>query len=94
MADKVLTVKQVAERYDVAPSTARAWCLSGMLKGAYLAESPAGTYYAIPESSLAGFEPPRRGPKPKAKGGARKRATSQKRSNGGASTGKKKGGKK
>lgn len=68
MAEKFLTVKKVAERFGVASSTVRAWCLRGTLKGARLEESPSGSYYAIPESSLAGFDPPKRGPKPKVNG--------------------------
>ena len=67
MSGKTLTAKQIAERYGVAASTARAWCLSGTLPGAYLKETELGSFWVVPENSLANFVPPKRGPKPKAK---------------------------
>jgi len=65
MSEKTLTAKQIAERYDVAASTARAWCLNGTLPGAYLKETELGSFWVVPESKLNGFEPPKPGPKPK-----------------------------
>lgn len=75
MAEKTLNARQVAERYGVAASTARAWFLAGLLPGAVLKETELGSYWAVSESKLAGFTPPRRGPKPKkaANKGGRKR---------------------
>lgn len=67
MSEKLLNARQIAERFNVAASTARAWCLSKILKGAYLKETELGSYWVVPESSLANFEPPRPGPKPKKK---------------------------
>jgi hypothetical protein len=65
MSEKTLTAKQIADRYDVAPSTARAWCLNGTLPGAYLKETELGSFWVVPESGLAKFVPPKPGPKPK-----------------------------
>jgi hypothetical protein len=80
MAEKTLTARQVAERYNVAGSTVRGWLLRKLIPGAYLKESGLGdSYWLVPESSLKNFTPPKPGPAPKAK------------SNGAA---KKKGGKK
>jgi hypothetical protein len=67
MSDKILTAKQIAERYAVAASTARAWCLNGTLPGASLKETELGSFWIVPESALTGFVPPKPGPKPKAK---------------------------
>lgn len=65
MAKKTLNARQLAERYGVAPSTARAWFLAGLLPGAYLKETELGSFWVVPEGKLVGFVPPRRGPKPK-----------------------------
>lgn len=67
MSDKTLTAKQIAERYGVAASTARAWCLNGTLPGAYLKETELGSFWVVPENLLANFVPPKPGPKPKSK---------------------------
>jgi hypothetical protein len=90
MSEKTLTAKQIAERYGVAPSTARAWCLNGTLPGAYLKETELGSFWVVPESRLAHFEPPKPGPKP---ADTAKRATGQKNASNGPSS-KKKGNKK
>ncbi len=66
MSDKLLTAKQIAVRYGVAASTARAWCLNGILPGAYMKETELGSFWIVPESNLLGFVPPKSGPKPKA----------------------------
>lgn len=65
MSDKILTAKQIAERYGVAASTARAWCLNGTLPGASLKETELGSFWVVPESKLVSFVPPKPGPKPK-----------------------------
>ena len=72
MSEKTLTAKQIAERYNVAASTARAWCLNGTLKGAYLKETELGSFWVVPESSLVGFVLPKPGPKPKAEKASKK----------------------
>lgn len=63
MKDKTLTAKQIAERYGVAASTARAWCLNGTLPGAYQKETELGSFWVVPESDLINFVPPKPGPK-------------------------------
>jgi hypothetical protein len=65
MVDKILTARQLGERYGVAASTARAWCLSGLIPGAYLEETAVGSFWMIPEKALARFTVPKRGPKAK-----------------------------
>jgi hypothetical protein len=67
MSDKILTAKQIAERYGVAASTARAWCLNGTLPGASLKETELGSFWVVPENKLTNFVPPKPGPKPKVK---------------------------
>lgn len=66
MSNKTLTAKQIADRYNVAASTARAWCLNGTLPGAYLKETELGSFWVVPESELINFVPPKPGPKSKA----------------------------
>lgn len=61
MAEKLLTARQLAERYDVAPSTARAWFLQGIVPRAVLKETELGSYWVVPESALADFIPPKVG---------------------------------
>jgi hypothetical protein len=102
MAEKALTARQVAERYNVAGSTVRGWLLRKLLPGAYLKETELGdSYWLVPESALKDFVPPKPGPAPKAKAdetanrAAKKKAISRWENEGGATPkGKKKGGKK
>jgi Helix-turn-helix domain len=58
---KEMTSKQVAERLDVAHSTVRAWCNKGLFPNATRHETPAGSYWTIPESDLKGFKQPQAG---------------------------------
>ncbi len=76
MATAELTTKQVAERLGVAAVTVRQWCSEGRFKGARLADSPRGSYWAVPESALVNFQKPTIGrpAKPKANGAAKKPA--------------------
>jgi len=66
MSEKTLTAKQIADRFGVAASTARAWCLNGVFPGARLKETELGSFWAVPEDDLDGFVPPKPGPRPKA----------------------------
>ncbi len=65
---KEMTSSQVAERLGVAHSTVRAWCNKGLFPNATRHETPAGSYWLIPESALSDFQQPQPGrpPKPKA----------------------------
>lgn len=64
---KTLTARQLAERYDVAPSTARSWFLLGLVPGAVLKQTELGPVWVVPESALDKFTPPRAGRPAKAK---------------------------
>ena len=68
-----LSTAQVAERFGVTPANVRVWCRRGLLAGAYELEESRGPVWMIPESALAGFEPPKKtGRPPKPKGGGSK----------------------
>jgi hypothetical protein len=71
----MLSIRQVSERLGTPISTVRLWANQGRFSGAELKESPAGQYWAIPETALQGFEKPERGrpAKTKATLGASKR---------------------
>jgi excisionase family DNA binding protein len=64
---KLLTVKEAAERLGVPPVSVRLWARQGRLAGAKLEETEIGSYWKIPEASLAGFEKSKPGPKPGSK---------------------------
>ncbi len=49
----LLTVRQVAERYERSESTVRGWCASGELSGAFKLHRAA---WRIPESALEDFD--------------------------------------
>jgi predicted site-specific integrase-resolvase len=66
---KLLTVREVAERLDVATSTVRIWRIAGRFPNAQAEETPRGRVWYIPESDLEGFE--KRGPGRPAKKKAR-----------------------
>lgn len=51
----MLTVREVADRVGAGFSSVRKWVIAGKFPGARLEESPAGSYWLIPESSLEGF---------------------------------------
>lgn len=70
----MLTVREVAERLEVGPSSVRLWAKDGRFPGAELQESPAGSYWLIPDTALAGFSKQKPGPKP----GAKKKTESKK----------------
>jgi hypothetical protein len=67
MSERTLTARQLAERYKVAPSTARAWFLNGLVPGAYLKETELGSYWVVPENDLKDFVKPTAGRPPKPK---------------------------
>ena len=77
MAEKMLSAKDIAARFGVKISTARGWLHRRLFPGAQLKHSELGVpYWAVPESALKSFTPPRPGPVPKAKdNGATKKAT-------------------
>ena len=54
-AERMLTVREVAERLSAGQSSVRIWARKGRFKGARLEDSPIGTYWLIPESALKGF---------------------------------------
>ena len=58
---KLLSVREVAERLDVAPSTVRIWRLAGRFPNAQAKETERGLVWYIPESDLEGFEKRRPG---------------------------------
>ena len=72
-AEKMLTVREVAEKLDANPGTVRIrtvrlWCKQGRFPNAYTEETPFGSYWKIPESDLKNFQPPKIGrPKKTAK---------------------------
>lgn len=57
----MLSVKEVADRLNRPAPTIRLWVRQGKFKNAKLEETPAGSYWAIPESDLRGFSEPERG---------------------------------
>jgi hypothetical protein len=68
MAERMLTTKDIAQRFGVSNSTARGWFLRGRFAGAELRHSELGQpYWVAPESSVKNFVPPRPGPTPKPK---------------------------
>jgi hypothetical protein len=78
--EKVLTVKEVAQRISAGESSVRLWASQDKFKGARLEETPMGSYWLIPESALIGFENPGRGrpqkPLSELKGKPRRKAQS------------------
>jgi hypothetical protein len=68
MSEKTYTARQLAERFNVARSTARGWLNRKLIPGARLEESPLGdSYWLVPESALKNFQPPKPGPRVKTK---------------------------
>lgn len=62
----MLTAKQFAKRAEVAYPTVMKWLREGIIPGANLiTESPLGTYWQIPATSLDAVEKRKPGPKPK-----------------------------
>jgi hypothetical protein len=58
---KMLTVREVAERVGAKDASVRIWANKGRFPGAKKESSPAGEYWLIPESALVGFEMGRAG---------------------------------
>jgi hypothetical protein len=58
----LLTIAQVAERFDVAERTVRGWCQRGLFPHAVQGpKTGRGAIWLIPESDLEGFELPKVG---------------------------------
>jgi hypothetical protein len=72
MANSDLTSSKAAERLGVAHSTVRQWCNRGLFPNAIRHETPAGSFWLIPEKDLKGFRPPERGRPAKANGTVKK----------------------
>lgn len=58
---KMLTVKEAAERIGAAEISVRIWASKGRFAGARKEQTPMGSYWVIPESALENFENPGRG---------------------------------
>jgi excisionase family DNA binding protein len=56
-----LTAKEVAELLNVGRSTINLWCRNGTLQGALQEQTPFGSVWYIPKSSLVNFNAPERG---------------------------------
>jgi hypothetical protein len=57
-----LTVEQLAERFGVAPVTARHWCLRGLFPNAVqVAKTGRGSVWLVPVADTEGFKKPRVG---------------------------------
>jgi hypothetical protein len=69
----MLSVREVSERLSAPLSTVRLWAQQGRFVGAELKESPAGSYWSIPERSLNLFERPERGRPAKSRDGGSKK---------------------
>lgn len=52
----MLTVREAAERIGASSISVRIWASKGRFPGARKEETPVGSYWLIPESSLEGFE--------------------------------------
>jgi hypothetical protein len=60
VAMKLLTVSQIAARFNVNVSTARRWCNHDLLPGAFRVPGKTNPWL-IPKAALDGFTPPKRG---------------------------------
>ena len=69
---KMLTPRQFAEEKGINYRTALNWLEAGLVPGAVRREALAGIYWEIPADALK-MEAPKRGPKPKANGSAKKK---------------------
>ena len=79
-AEKLMTVREVAEQIDAGESSVRLWAKEGRFPGAKLEETRVGSYWLIPEAALVGFTNPGRGRPSTAKAvAARKRSAEKKR---------------
>ena len=57
----MLTAKETAARIGAGESSVRLWASQGRFAGARQEETPFGSYWLIPETSLEGFANPGRG---------------------------------
>lgn len=73
---KMLTVKEAAAYIGAGESSIRLWAKNGRFPNAVLEETPAGSYYLIPETDLKGFKVRGRGrpSKPKEKKADKKKS--------------------
>lgn len=80
----MLSVREVAQIIGAPLVSVRLWAREGKFLGARLEESPAGSYWLIPDTALEGFEKRARGrpPKPKAEGAKKKAELSKRRRKG------------
>ena len=73
---EMLTARQFSERAGVSYPTVMKWLKAGLVPGAKLNENtPLGTYWEIPATSVGTVEKEKPGPKPKAKKDADDQAT-------------------
>jgi hypothetical protein len=54
--EKMLSVKEAAERIGSTPASVRVWAWQGRFPGAKKETTPLGEYWLIPESDVAGFQ--------------------------------------
>jgi hypothetical protein len=78
--EKMLSVKETAEKLGASESSVRVWVWRGRFAGARKESTPLGDYWLIPESALVNFEMGRPGPKPKTKSNGDPIKTSKKAS--------------
>lgn len=69
-----MTLKQVAEKFGVAASTARLWQSQGYFPNAKLEETVIGPVWIVPKSDVNAFKPPAMG-RPAGKQKARRKST-------------------
>ncbi|MFP5260969.1 MAG: helix-turn-helix domain-containing protein [Blastocatellia bacterium] len=75
---KMLSVREVAEIIGAPLVSVRLWARAGKFPGARLEESPAGSYWLIPDTALDGFEKRDRGRPPKPKPDSEKKTAKAK----------------
>lgn len=56
-----MTLKQIAEQFGVAPSTARLWQSRGYFPNAKLEETVIGPVWIVPKADIDAFTPPTMG---------------------------------
>jgi len=64
---KMLTTREVARMIGAAESSVRMWARKGRFSGAVEEESPRGSYWLIPDTSLKDFSMGKAGRPPKPK---------------------------
>jgi hypothetical protein len=63
--EKMLTIREAAERIGTTPASVRVWAWKGRFPGARKEETPMGEYWLIPESAVENFELGKAGRPPK-----------------------------